>query len=194
MVKGNHVFKLLLGTLTHWKVTLWAWLWRSGCYLCKTLSILQLCAQCLGLWIEATMAVTLFSYKHSCCSYVNDHVHGQVAWEIPSLGPCSALGKKGGKIGERSEPRGYVWRGKTNLVPRALSQSQGKVPCGRGWGKTTFLDHRWARFAGQYFFLLDLFPHRRAWSQARAYHDLHMKSSKVCNKTKSPPASLLFRG
>ena len=126
MVKGNHVFKLLLGTLTHWKVTLWAWLWRSGCYLCKTLSILQLCAQCLGLWIEATMAVTLFSYKHSCCSYVNDHVHGQVAWEIPSLGPCSALGKKGGKIGERSEPRGYVWRGKTKLVPRALFPKPGK--------------------------------------------------------------------
>ena len=78
--------------------------------------------------------------------------------------------------------------------PGRFSQSQGKVPCGRGWGKTTFLDHRWARFAGQYFFLLDLFPHRRAWSQAREYHDLHMKSSKVCNKTKSPPASLLFRG
>lgn len=83
MVKGNHVFKLLLGILTHWKVTLGAWLWRSGCYRFKTLSILQLCAQCLGLWIEATMAVTLFSYKHSCCSYVNDHVHGLVSMRIP---------------------------------------------------------------------------------------------------------------
>ena len=112
--------------LTGKSLEFWAWLWRSGCYLCKTLSILQLCAQCLGLWIEATMAVTLFSYKHSCCSYVNDHVHGQVAWEIPSLGPCSALGKKGGKIGERSESRGYVWRGKTNLVPRALFPKPGK--------------------------------------------------------------------
>ena len=47
-------------------------------------------------------------------------------------------GKKGGEIGARSEPRGYIWR-----------------------GKTTSLDHRWARFARRYFFLLDLFPHRR---------------------------------
>ena len=153
------------------KSLLGAWLWRSGCYSFKTLSILQLCAQCLGFWIEATMAVTLFSYKHSCCLYVNGHVHGLVAWEIPSLGPCSALGKKGGKIGERSEPRGYIWR-----------------------KKTTSLDHRWARFARRYFFLLDLFPHRRAWSQAREYHHLHMKSSKVCKKTKSPLVLLLFRG
>ena len=194
MVKGNHVFKLLLGTLTHWKVTLWAWLWRSGCYLCKTLSILQLCAQCLGLWIEATMAVTLFSYKHSCCSYVNDHVHGQVAWEIPSLGPCSALGKKGGKIGERSEPRGYVWRGKTNLVPRALFPKPGKSALWTRLGKDHLPRPPLGSLRSPIFFLLDLFPHRRAWSQAREYHDLHMKSSKVCNKTKSPPASLLFRG
>ena len=26
------------------------------------------------------------------------------------------------------------------------------------------------------------------------YHDLHMKNKKVCNKTRSPPASLLFKG
>jgi len=78
--------------------------------------------------------------------------------------------------------------------PGGFSQSQGKAPCGRGWGKTTSLDHCWARFARQYFFLLDLFPHRRAWSQAREYHQLHMKSSEVCNKPNSSLASLLFRG
>ena len=29
---------------------------------------------------------------------------------------------------------------------------------------------------------------------ALEYHDLHMTSRKVCNKTRSPPASLLFKG
>ena len=61
-------------------------------------------------------------------------LHGKyLAWDH-----ASHWGKKKGEIGERSEPRGYIWR-----------------------GKTTSLDHRWARFARRYFFLLDLFPHRR---------------------------------
>ena len=29
---------------------------------------------------------------------------------------------------------------------------------------------------------------------AREYHDLHLKSRQVCNKTRSPPASRLFKG
>ena len=29
---------------------------------------------------------------------------------------------------------------------------------------------------------------------AGEYHDLDMKSRKVCNKTRSPPAALLFKG
>ena len=29
---------------------------------------------------------------------------------------------------------------------------------------------------------------------AGEYHDLHMRSRKVCNKTRSPPASILFKG
>ena len=44
---------------------------------------LQLCAQCPGLWIEARMAVTLFCYKPSCFSYVDDRVHGLVSMRIP---------------------------------------------------------------------------------------------------------------
>ena len=47
------------------------------------LTILQLCAQCPSLWIEARMAVTLFCYKPCCFSYVNDHVHGLVSMRIP---------------------------------------------------------------------------------------------------------------
>ena len=34
-------------------------------------------------WIEARIAVTLFCYKPSCFSYVNDHVHGLVSLRIP---------------------------------------------------------------------------------------------------------------
>ena len=29
---------------------------------------------------------------------------------------------------------------------------------------------------------------------ALTYHELHMKSRKDCNKTRSPPASILFKG
>ena len=99
-------------------------------------------------------------------------------------------GKKGEKWASEASQEVMYGGERPTSYPGRFSQSQGKAPWGRGWGKTTSLDHRWARFARQYFFLLDLFPLRRAWSQAREYHDLHMKSSKVCNKTKSPLASL----
>ena len=46
-------------------------------------AILQLCAQCPGLSIEARLAVTLFCNKPSCFSYKTDHVHGLVSMRIP---------------------------------------------------------------------------------------------------------------
>jgi len=69
------------------------------------------------------------------------------------MGKKISVGEKKKKIGERSEPRGSLGRGKGG----ALSPSPG---------------HRWARFAGRYFSYLTparfctFFSHCGAWSQA----------------------------
>ena len=44
--------------------------------------MLQLCAECPDLWTEASLEVTLFCYKPSSFSHVNDHCHmWLVLWE-----------------------------------------------------------------------------------------------------------------
>ena len=121
-------------------------------------------------WIFEPQALSSTNY------HLNVYFKGQChCWEGHfvyryqfSLGPGSAVGKKEKKIGEQSEPRGSLRRGKCGA---ALSPSPG---------------HRSARFLRRYFSYLTPFfaflPHCGAWSRANDSYTMTLEKLPLKDK------------